>query len=298
VIVNCNETLNILRGEEIIRLNQIENDGNMMETGGKSRLAEIIDSLTLFDDDLMTLVFDGNIEATELLLTIILGDEVKVISVRAQVELRSPYKKGRKIRVDILAQDEDGKRFNVEVQGDDLGADCRRARYHSSMVDVNMLKKGKKYEELCDSYVIFITKNDYFEEGKPIYWVERTFRETGKKFNDGSHIIYVNGSYKGNDAIGKLVHDFRCSNADDMYYSQLADGVRYYKEVERGEEKMNELLRKYAEDMAEERVAEETKASKTAMVRSLMKNMHLTIEQAFDVLEVSEEDRKLIAEKI
>jgi hypothetical protein len=29
-----------------------------------------------------------------------------------------------------------------------------------------------------------------------------------------------------------------------------------------------------------------------------MKNMHLTIEQAFDALDVSEEDRKLIAEKI
>jgi CHASE3 domain sensor protein len=83
-----------------------------------------------------------------------------------------------------------------------------------------------------------------------------------------------------------------------MYYSQLADGVRYYKEVERGEKNMNELLRKYAEELAEEKVAEETKASKTAMVRSLMKNMHLTIEQAFDALDVSEEDRKLIAEKI
>jgi hypothetical protein len=83
-----------------------------------------------------------------------------------------------------------------------------------------------------------------------------------------------------------------------MYYSQLADGVRYYKGVERGEEKMNELLRKYAEELAEEKVMEETKASKTAMVRNLMKNMHLTIEQAFDALEVPEEDRKLIAEKI
>jgi predicted transposase/invertase (TIGR01784 family) len=296
----------------------------MMETGSKSRLAEIIDSLTLFDDDLMTMVFDGNIEATELLLTIILGQEIKVISVRAQVELRSPYKKGRKIRVDILARDVCGKRFNVEVQGDDSGAGCRRARYYSSMVDVNMLKKGKKYEELRDSYVIFITKNDYFEEGQPIYRVERTVCETRKNFNDGSHIIYVNGSYKGDDEIGKLVHDFWCSKPEDMYYSQLADGVRYYKEVERGEKNMNELLRKYAEELAEERIQEavalaeakaeakaearaeakaeakvaEAKASKTAMVRNLMKNMHLTIDQAFDALEVSEEDRKLIAENI
>jgi hypothetical protein len=291
----------------------------MMETGDKGRLAEIIDSLTLFDDDLMTLVFDGNVDATELLLSIILGQEIKVISVRAQVELRSPYKKGRKIRVDILACDVCGKRFNVEVQGDDSGADCRRARYHSSMVDVNMLKKGRKYEELRDSYVIFITKNDYFEEGQPIYRVERTVCETRKNFNDGSHIIYVNGSYKGDDAIGKLVHDFRCSNADDMYYSQLADGVRYYKEA--GGKRMSEAVERYVEKRAEERamalaeaLAEkkaterareaeakaeiEVQASKTAMVRSLMKNMHLTIEQAFDTLDVSEDDRKLIAENI
>jgi vacuolar-type H+-ATPase subunit H len=295
-------------------------------------------------------VFDGNIGATELLLSIILAQEVKVISVRAQVELRSPYKKGRKIRVDILAQDVDGKRFNVEVQAEDAGADCRRARYHSSMVDVNMLKKGKKYEKLRDSYVIFITKNDYFEEGQPIYRVERLVCETGKKFKDGSHIIYVNGSYKGDDAIGKLVHDFRCSNADDMYYSQLADGVRYYKESEGGKgmsEKVERYVEKRAEEIATERVrtvqeyaekkakeraaekireAEEKaeaeiekraaeivrQAEKTAekratervagkqavMVKNLMKNMNLTINQAFDVLNVSETDRKAIADLI
>jgi predicted transposase/invertase (TIGR01784 family) len=282
----------------------------MVKTGGMSELDELIDSLTLFDDDLMTLVFDGNIEATELLLSIILEHELKVISVRAQVELRSPYKKGRKIRVDILARDVDGKRFNVEVQAEDAGADCRRARYHSSMVDVNMLKKGKKYEKLRDSYVIFITKNDYFEEGQPIYRVERLVCETGKKFKDGSHIIYVNGSYKGDDAIGKLVHDFRCSKADDMYYSQFADGVRYYKESEGGKEKMCEKVERYAEKKAEERAmalaealaekkATERAAEKQAiMVKNLMKNMNLTINQAFDVLNVSETDRKAIADLI
>jgi predicted transposase/invertase (TIGR01784 family) len=320
------------------RLNQIENDGNMVKADGKSELDELIDSLTLFDDDLMTLVFDGNIGATELLLSIILAQEVKVISVRAQVELRSPYKKGRKIRVDILARDIDGKRFNVEVQAENSGADCRRARYHSSMVDVNMLKSGKDYKKLRDSYVIFITKNDYFKRELPLYRVERSVCETGERFCDGSHIIYVNGSYKGDDAIGRLVHDFRCSNAEDMYYSQFADGVRYYKESG-GKEKMCEKVERYAEKKAEERArtvkeyaekkaaeraaekireAEETaekratervrqaqetaekkaQASKAAMVRSLMENMHFTIEQAFDVLNVSEDDRKFIAENI
>ena len=53
-----------------------------------------------------------------------------------------------------------------------------------------------------------------------MYHVERTFRETGEAFNDGSHIIYVNGSYK-NEAtpVGKLMHDFRCTSSDDMFFS-------------------------------------------------------------------------------
>jgi len=48
-------------------------------------------------------------------------------------------------------------------------------------------------------------------------------------FGDGQEIIYVNGEYKGDDPIGRLVHDMWCKNADDMYYPELAEKVRYYK---------------------------------------------------------------------
>ena len=40
---------------------------------------------------------------------------------------------------------------------------------------------------------------------------------------DGSHIIYVNGKYRGNDEIGKLMYDFSCTNPDDMNYEALAN---------------------------------------------------------------------------
>ena len=44
-----------------------------------------IDDLNLFDDDLMSKVFDGNIEATELLLRIILQrDDIMVTYVKAR----------------------------------------------------------------------------------------------------------------------------------------------------------------------------------------------------------------------
>lgn len=41
--------------------------------------------------------------------------------------------------------------------------------------------------------------------------VNRVIEETGVYFGDGSHIIYVNGSYKDdNDPVRKLLHDCRC----------------------------------------------------------------------------------------
>ena len=47
-------------------------------------------------------------------------------------------------------------------------------------------------------------------------------------------IIYVNSQIKDETALGKLMHDFACTNAKDMYYEVLADRVHYFKEDEKG----------------------------------------------------------------
>lgn len=64
--------------------------------------------------------------------------------------------------------------------------------------------------------------------GHPLYHVNRTIKETGTYFGDGSHIIYVNGSYKDdNDPVGRLMHYFRCLSSADMLYPVLAKQVKY-----------------------------------------------------------------------
>lgn len=152
----------------------------------------LVDNLTLFDDDLMSLVFDRNNSATELLLKIILRkDDIEVVNVIGQKELENPLVTGRNIRLDILARDNTGRTYNVEVQRSNSGGDERRARFHSSMVDIRMLKAGQDFRELKESYIIFITKEDYFGCGLPIYTINRHFEEINRIFEDGSHIIYV-----------------------------------------------------------------------------------------------------------
>lgn len=75
----------------------------------KKTPSEILDDMTLFDDDLMSKVFDNNIAAANLLLRIILENEnIEVISVEGQKELENPLVEGRNICLDIFAKDKNG----------------------------------------------------------------------------------------------------------------------------------------------------------------------------------------------
>ena len=44
----------------------------------------------------------------------------------------------------------------------------------------------------------------------------------------------MNGEYKGSDEIGRMIHDFHCIKADDIYNPELAKSVRHFKDEERG----------------------------------------------------------------
>ena len=57
---------------------------------------------------------------------------------------------------------------------------------------------------------------------------------TGKVFEDGSHVVYVNGSYRGDTPIGKLMHDFFCTNPNDMYNNRLAERAKFFKQSKEG----------------------------------------------------------------
>ena len=202
----------------------------------------------LLDDDFMTRVFDGEPQYIQLVLRIILQiSDLEVIEVRTQVFVENLLK--RSVQLDIVATDSNGRMYNIEIQRADEGADPRRARYNSSMIDAHLLaRKGTKFYELPEAWVIFITENDVFGEGQSLYQVERYIRGINQDFNDGSHILYVNGAYKGDDELGKLMHDFSCTNPDDMYYEALADRTRYFKENKEG----IQIMCKAMEDMRKE----------------------------------------------
>ena len=124
-----------------------------------------------------------------------------------------------------LSVDENGKEYNVEIQRTDKGADRKRARYHSSILDAHLLQPGDDFSNLPETFVVFITENDVIGDGLPLYTIDRHITNTGKAFDDGEHIVYVNGADKdASTELGKLMHDFFCTDPDGLSQEQIAKG--------------------------------------------------------------------------
>jgi hypothetical protein len=221
-------------------------------TTTEQKRSQWIKDARILDNAFMHAFFDGNKEAAELVLQIILNrKDFRVDDVEVEKHLKNLH--GHDSKFDVHAQDDSGNRFDVEVQRDNSGANRRRARYHSAMLDSHMLKENQKYDELKDSYVIFITEHDALKTGDPLYKVERIILNNNEHFDDGEHIIYVNGAIKDDSTeLGRLMHDLTCSDPDEMYYQELAKKVRYLKQDNRGIKEMTEYFDKWEREIAEE----------------------------------------------
>lgn len=68
--------------------------------------------------------------------------------------------------------------------------------------------------------------------------IERMNLTTGKGFGDGEHILYVNGQYPGESDLWKLMHDYNCTEADNMNFDLMAEHTRYLKENPKRVQKM------------------------------------------------------------
>ena len=202
----------------------------------------------LIDDDFMNACFDDNIEGTELILRIILGrDDISVKSVKTQKLMKNLL--GRDIWLDIDAVDSENRELDIEVQRADRGAGWKRARYHSSILDAHLLRPCDDFDSLPEIYVIFITEHDVFKGNQPLYMIERQNITMGTPFEDGEHIIYVNGTSRdGHTELSKLMHDFFCTDPDDMHFKALLEKARFFKQDEKGVAAMCKVM----EDMRNE----------------------------------------------
>ncbi len=203
---------------------------------------ERLQKLRPIDDDFMRCLLRDNLPLAQLVLRIITSKPDLVLT---RCETQKDLKRlagSRSICLDAHGIDSIGTHFNLEIQREGTGADPHRARYHSSALDIENLHAGQEFDELPETCTIFITEKDLYGTGAPMYTIERMNLTTGKAFGDGEHIIYVNGEYRGDDDLGKLMHDFNCTDAEDMHFELMAERTEYLKKDPKGVRSMCQIM--------------------------------------------------------
>ncbi|MEE1598217.1 Rpn family recombination-promoting nuclease/putative transposase [Acidaminococcus fermentans] len=160
------------------------------------------DELTIRDNFLFQHVMRNEQLCTHLIEKIV-GIKVRSLHYQAFEKTVNLRLDGKSIRLDVYVEDEEGRVYDIEMQctnspRNDL---AKRSRFYQSLIDGELLDKGKPYEELNPSYVIFICTFDPFHRNLPIYTFTHCCQEDNRvKLKDEETRMFLNSKGSENAA--------------------------------------------------------------------------------------------------
>lgn len=213
----------------------------------------------------------------------------------------NPEYKG--VRLDIFAADEENTRYNVEMQALSVEAITKRARYYHAQIDMETLLSGIYYDELPDTYVIFVCDFDPFGMKKYRYTQKKICVEKpGFEIDDGAHTLFLSTKGENETEVPKeLVNFLKYVSApleqseadfDDDYVRKLQKAV---KEIKRSRE-MGARYMSFEEHMRDQWKAGRAEARREMILNALKRGN--TVEAVSDFMGVPLEEVKEIASQL
>ena len=201
-------------------------------------LLQGVEDLTLLDDTFMKIALN-DIEACQHVIRILMDDpSIEIVEVRSQYRISKLVSKDAVL--DILAEDTQGRVYNLEIQRKTTLDHARRTRRYNAMVDAEYLEKGKEYSEMPEVYVIYISETDIWKTRRTESTVEKHFKGQMTEYDDGQHTIYINAAINDGSPKAALMQYFKTCDPDDMSQGALSRRVRYLKREKGGIEEMCE----------------------------------------------------------
>ena len=151
------------------------------------------DELTIVDDYMFCTVMQDEELCKELLSMILKNKIGKIVRLFKQQPIETQIA-SKGVRLDIMIEDETGKLYDVEMQTTNEKNLPERMRYYQCAIDNSAINKGGDYNDLPDTFIIFLCTFDYLEKGLPIYTIKPYCTETGQEFTDGTTKIIVNST--------------------------------------------------------------------------------------------------------
>jgi predicted transposase/invertase (TIGR01784 family) len=131
----------------------------------------------------------------------------KINYLQTQKELNNVDRDSRDVRLDLLVKDEQGRIFDIEVQVANRHNLGKRMRFYQSQLDSHYtLEKGATYNDLKESYVIFLCDFDFFGRKKIRYsFQEYEDSDRTLKLPTAAHKIIINSKGRMGQATKNLI---------------------------------------------------------------------------------------------
>lgn len=149
----------------------------------------------------------SDLEICRRVLELALGIPISEVHIQTEKTM-SYHSEYHGVRLDVYAADVNRTRFNVEMQVTLQKFLSKRSRYYHDQIDMDALLTGNSYEDLPDTYVIFICDFAPFGDGLYRYSTGTYCEETGNRINDGVKTIYLNAHGKNRKDIPEELLEF------------------------------------------------------------------------------------------
>lgn len=207
-------------------------------------------------------------------------DIKRIVFIDKQKDLSDSYT-SHGIRLDVYINDENGTVYNIEMQNSSRRVLERRCRYYQSGMDRHLLEKNADYDELGETYIIFVCNFDYFRRGLAVYERESKFKDCEDLiYDDGSHVLFLNSHYREGNADHAILEflDYVRTNNEVESHSDLMEKVKTAVQSVRNDETKEESYMTWEMSMrdarkeAKEEGREEGRAEERANNIRLLKN--------------------------
>ena len=190
------------------------------------------DELTIADDYMFYRVMEDS-EICKTLLNRVLHGKVDTIT---NIELQKTINvasSAKGVRFDVWAKDRTGRIYDIEMQAIDKKDLAKRIRYYQAAIDVSLLGKGKPYEVLPDSFILFFCTFDYLEKALPMYTFKTMCTEDSRiALHDGITKIIINSTaaaFEKNEKLKVFLEYMNGKLCDDIFIQSLEQRIKALK---------------------------------------------------------------------
>ena len=281
-------------------------------------MKKTIEELNLLDDFLFQEVLSDEEHgefAAKLLLSAIMGYQIREVTVHTQKVISSGDTAGHGIRLAVYMEDkpEGGNEkaviYDMEVQKNtyDLPG---RSRYYQALMDFKMLKTNEPYKKLKNLWIIIIMPQDIFKQDCMYYMFEnRCLEDNGLALGDGARrlFLYCGGKDSNRKELGEILRYMEDSRAENTVNEKIRElhkvvdkikhkqevRVRYMKAIEyeymmreEGRKEVREEAQKEVREVREEAQKELRKAREEGIrtVIRMSQRLKATYEQTLESL--------------